>query len=430
MKYLILTFLFVTNSVFADVITSGPWKFYTGTSITDEFELEQDCIDKLESQVPQSTVKIYNCEFRHRLVVSAIDDGHPDPIPDPVPPSTGTCDATINNTSNINASFALISDGQTLCLDDGIYYQWANIPSNKFLAPVNRNKAIIDGSTLPDANWKYGTLTMEGNNSGVDGLRVRNAPYHWDACKISGTNNTMTNTSCSHGGKHKHKINLIVGGSGHLIENSWFYGEGRYNLQCYNGNNITFRNNVVRWDKTIAGEPSEPNAAMSNYSCNDMLWEGNLSLDYGVPDTRMKHCGDFCMSTNANQPNLRVQYIGNIVVNHAKNTDNNFGLRADQKGQLPSSDILIKDFYVNGSNAAIAVNPLYKNVTVQNCNTRNVLEDGGLGNGNAVTCGNAPVAPPNYINQALIKENMCAIGERQSTWCGTNLNLDGYIRLY
>ena len=108
--------------------------------------------------------------------------------------------------------------------------------------------------------------------------------------------------SCSHGGTHKHKIPLKLGGTDHLIEDSWFYGEGRYVVQCFLGSGMTIRRNIVRWDQTIAGEPDEPNAAMSNYACADMIWENNISLDYGVPETPIDHCSDICMSTTVDVP--------------------------------------------------------------------------------------------------------------------------------
>lgn len=392
-----------------------------------------------EKSILEAGEGVYRVE---RPSFNVVVEGHGDPIPppepdpipdpptepDPPPLPSGSCDAIINAGDNIQSSFGLINDGETLCLNDGTYLQAVNVPSNKHIAAVNIGQAVIDGSQLPDANWNYGTLTLEGNNSSATGLKVQFAPLHWDACKIKGTNNRFNAMSCSHGGAYKHKIPLMVGGTGHIIENSWFYGEGRYVIQCYNGNNITFKSNVVRWDKTIAGEPNEPNAAMSNYSCSDMLWKGNISLDYGKPETRMKHCGDFCMSTNTNEPNLRVQYLANIVVNHAIDTDNNYGLRADQKGTLPSSDITVNDFYVVGSKSIMYFNSLYQNVQINNCTDKNsVGESGGHG---SIICTNDAVISTSYQHQDLIKADMCASGERQSDWCKTSLNLSDYIESF
>ncbi|MDC0598753.1 hypothetical protein OAP18_02820, partial [Gammaproteobacteria bacterium] len=254
--------------------------------------------------------------------------------------------------------------------------------------------------------------------------------------------NTLRLMSCSHGGSHKHKIPLKIGGQGHLIEDSWFYGVGRYVVQCFNGNNMTIRRNVMRWDATIANEPSEPNAAMSNYSCNDMIWENNISLDYGVPETPMSHCGDMCMSTIVDQPNLRVRYLGNMVINHDPATDNNIALRADQKGALPSTDITVTDFYIRAVRTGIAVNPLYQNFIVSKCTTIDVENDGQIGSsgGGLITCGDDADISVRYVegvktsealfpfaHQALIKRDLCESGERQSDWCLTGKNLGDYV---
>jgi hypothetical protein len=349
------------------------------------------------------------------------------------------CTVTINPGDSFTSAFDQLSAGQTLCLNDGLYVQAMNIPSNINVRAVNDGMAELDGGDTLGLEWRGGLLTMSGSNSSVRGLKVYHSSTNSDACTIDGSNNTMRLMSCSHGGTHKHKIPLKVSGSGHLIEDSWFYGEGRYVLQCYSGDSITIRRNVIRWDKTLAEEPDEPNASMSNYSCSDMIWENNISLDYGIPDTYMKHCGDICMSTIANDPNLRVQYLGNMVVNHDPTTGNNKAFRADQKGTVPSTDITIADFYVRSVSRGIAVNPLYQNITIDNCTMLQVDDQGGT-DSNPANCNNDADVSVRYINgvktsealfpfahQALIKRDMCANGERQSAWCSSNKSLGDYV---
>ena len=245
--------------------------------------------------------------------------------------------------------------------------------------------------------------------------------------------------SCSHGGSYKHAVPLQISGSGHLIEDSWFYGEGRYVVQCYSGDNITIRRNVIRWDATVAGAPDEPNAAMSNYSCSDMIWENNISLDYAVPDTYMTHCGDICMSTTGEVQNHRVQYLGNMVVNHSPGTGNNRALRADQKRSTPSTDITVKDFYARGADFGIIFNPLYENTVIGNCTMIDVGSNGSA-DGDPVVCNNDADVTVRYINgiktteplfpfmnESLIRRDMCANDERQSDWCLTNKSLEDYV---
>lgn len=349
------------------------------------------------------------------------------------------CTLSISPGDSFNSAFSQLSAGDTLCLNDGLYVQAMDIPSNIHVRAVNDGMAELDGGDTLGLEWQGGLLTMIGDNSSVRGLKVHHSSTNSDACTVSGSNNIMRLTSCSHGGTHKHKIPLKVSGSGHLIEDSWFYGEGRYVLQCYGGDNITIRRNVIRWDKTVSGEPDEPNASMSNYSCSDMIWENNISLDYGIPETYMRHCGDICMSTVANDPNLRVQYLGNMIVNHDETTGNNKAFRADQKGTAPSTDITIADFYVRSVGTGMVFNPIYQNITIDNCTMIQVGEQGGTQSSSA-NCNNDADVTRRYENgvktsealfpfahQSLIKRDMCASGERQSAWCSSDKSLGDYV---
>ncbi|WP_444996068.1 PKD domain-containing protein [Aliikangiella sp. IMCC44359] len=353
--------------------------------------------------------------------------------------NTDDCTLTINPGDLFTVAFEQLSANDTLCLNDGRYQQAMDIPSNINVRAVHDGMAELDGGGTLGLDWKGGLLTMKGENSSARGLRVHHASTYADACAIKGNNNTMRLMSCSHGGTYKHSIPVAISGSGHLIEDSWFFGEGRYVIMCYRGNNITIRRNVIRWDKTIAGESNEPNASMSNYSCSDMIWENNISLDYGVPETHMVYCGDICMSTTGETQNHRVQYLGNIVVNHAADTGNNRAFRADQKGTTPSTDITIKDFYVKDAHLGIAVNPLYENTVISHCTMINVTSNGSV-DGSLVECNGDADVSVRYINgvktteplfpfahETLIKRDMCANNERQSDWCLTDLSLAEYL---
>jgi hypothetical protein len=353
--------------------------------------------------------------------------------------STEGCSLTISPGILFTDSFDQLSADDTLCLNDGIYVQAMDIPSNINVKAVNDGMVEIDGGDTRGEEWTGALVQMKGNNSSVRGLKVYHSSTNSDACSIAGSNNTMKAMSCSHGGSHKHKIPLKIAGSGHLVEGSWFYGEGRYVVQCFGGDNITLRGNVIRWDETVAGEESEPNAAMSNYSCSDMIWENNISIDYGIPETYMVHCGDMCMSTTTSSPNYRVQYLGNMVVNHDPTTGNNKAFRADQKGTTPSSDITIKDFYVRSVNVGIVVNPIYDNVSISEC-TMTEVSDNGFIEGQSIDCNDGADIQFKYIdgvktteslwpwpNEAKIKADMCASDERQSDWCNTDKSLSDYI---
>jgi hypothetical protein len=351
----------------------------------------------------------------------------------PLPP----CTLTIAPGDDFVASFSALSAGDTLCLADGVYPQAMDIPTGMNVRAVNDGMAELDGGGVLGVEWAGGVLQMLGDNASVRGLRVHHAGPFSDACTIRGTNNTMRVMSCSHGGSHKHKIPLKVGGSGHLIEDSWFFGEGRYVVQCYVGENVTFRRNVARWDSTAPNEPSEPNAAFSIYNCSDITIENNISLDYGVPATPMQHGGDFYSPQNpsvypiGNQNN---HYLGNMAVNHAVGTNNRFGLRYD--ASTLTYDNVIRDFYVKGSNVGMVINNAVVDPVIADCTMIDVGQASNVG----ANCGSGADLTTRYVdrvkttaplfpwkNEDVIKAQMCAPGERQSDWCQSSLSLSDYV---
>ena len=177
-------------------------------------------------------------------------------------PNTG-CSLTINPGDSFSSAFSQMSAGDTLCLNDGVYNQALDIPSNMHVQAVHDGEAEINGGGVLGEEWDGGLVQLKGNNASVRGLRVHHAGTNVHTCYMSGSNNTMQVMSCSHGGDHKHKIPLFMTGSGHLVEDSWFFGKGRYVMQCFTGHGMVIRRNVARWDVTTLNTASEPNAAFS-----------------------------------------------------------------------------------------------------------------------------------------------------------------------
>lgn len=419
MKYLILTIaIFVSFNAFSEVDITRPLMI-----LVDENGVEIPNVSRSTSEVeamekasrlpdgiyylvrPDATIVVNN-------IAVTLPEPDPEIPPIPVDPPTSGSRCTVN----ANPSNYLSTPGD-LCLESGLYVGALDVaPGISIVSEFIGGAEFVGG----DEPWSA-VLSMNGESSTVDGIKVHSPNNSTsDACEINGTNNTLINTSCSHGGSHKHKIPLKVTGSGHFIGNSWFYGEGRYVVQCFGGNNITFKDNVARWDSTAPNEPTEPNATFSNYSCIDMVWQGNLSIDYGKPETYMEHLGDFAMSSTTEQENLRVQYLGNIVVNHNPDTGNNVAFRADQKARTASNDILLKNWYIKDVGKGFMIKPQYENVRIENCTAINTPL-------NSDECDGSAVVNFDYINQDLIKRDMCADGERQSDWCLTDLTLSEYL---
>ncbi len=351
------------------------------------------------------------------------------------------CTLTISPGDSFVNSFSNLNPGDTLCLNDGIYQQAMDIPSDIHVKAVNDGAAEIDGGGTLGVAWSGALLQLHGSNSSVKGLKVHHAGENSDTCSVKGNNNTFTAMSCSHGGFHKHKIPMKISGSGNLVQDSWFYGEGRYVVQCFAGTNNTIRRNVARWDSTAPNESSEPNAAFSIYACSEMTIENNISLDYGTPVTAMRYGGDFYEPAHSGigfVPDNNY-WLGNIAVNHASDTDNNRAMRFDP--DMATSGNVVKDFYVRDVGRGFVISPKMTNLVIGNCTMINTeVGTTTTTSGVNIDCGAGADISKRYIdrsktqealfpwpNQQRIKADMCASGERQSFWCTTSKSLTDYI---
>lgn len=436
-KYIFLILSF--NIIAAELPTEAPVKhgYYKieidGVFTNEQFSSESKADYSLQYHQlnnPDSDVRLIP-DWYKTVQLTQIPENLPEP-----PKAPRECTLTINEGQDIQASLITLQAEESLCLNDGDYVGGVTVPSDVSLISVNIGGAHLKGG---DTDWEA-VLRMNGTGSIVDGLKVSHPDgLNSDACYISGEGNTMRNTSCSHGGPHKHKIPLKVTGNtegigNHLIEDSWFYGEGRYVVQCFKGTGITFRRNVARWDSTAPNMLTEPNAAFSIYNCADTTVENNISLDFGESD--VKFGGDFYSPHNYgewNQGNKNNHFLGNIVVNHDPENLNNRAFRADSTSSAPNTGLVIKDFYMRDSIADFVIHNSYKPVVIEDCERVNVTNIDPN-----IECNGAeflryqdrektttPLFP--LSNEFKIKQDMCAPDERQSDWCLTDLSLSEYI---
>ncbi|MCP4503754.1 MAG: hypothetical protein GY822_27835 [Deltaproteobacteria bacterium] len=184
------------------------------------------------------------------------------------PVAAENCTLTIDPGNPFETAFASLSAGDVLCLNDGTYAQAMDVPAGLHVRAVHDGKAELDGRGTLGTPWSGAVLTLVGEDSSARGLRVHHAGTNSHACQLGGSNNTLRMMSCARGGSYKHKTPLFISGDGHLVEDSWFFGEGRYVVQCFIGTSVTLRHNVARWDATTPNEPTEPNAAFSIYNCS------------------------------------------------------------------------------------------------------------------------------------------------------------------
>jgi hypothetical protein len=359
------------------------------------------------------------------------------------PPSNENCTLSIDPGTSFSIALADLTAGDVLCLNDGKYTQALDVPSGLTVQAVHDGMAEIDGGGTLGEQWTGGLVQMKGQNSHIRGLRVHHAHNNSDACYIDGSNNTMSVMSCAHGGWHKHKKPLTIHGSEHLVENSWFFGKGRYVLECFKCRNVTIRHNVARWDITTELTPSEPNASFAIYNSSDITIENNISLDYAFSTQDMRFGADFYSPQNCTvwpEGNNNNHYLGNYSINHALGNLNRKGLRLE--ADCTSIDNVVKDFYVKDTDYGIVISSRETGLLLENCSFNAIaIADisGGGANANA-TCGGSADIGAKYINrikvsndlfpwefEALIKRDMCATTERQSDWCLSNRSLSEYI---
>jgi hypothetical protein len=184
-------------------------------------------------------------------------------------------------------------------------------------------------------------------------------------------------------------------------------------------------------------------ASFAIYNSSDITIENNISLDYAFSTQEMRFGADFYSPQNCTvwpEGNNDNHYLGNYSINHAQGNLNRKGLRFE--ADCTSMDNVVKDFYVSNSDYGIVISSRETGLQLDNCTFSNILiEDISSGGNNAnATCPGSADVGAKYIdrvkvsnnlfpwpNEALIKQDMCRSGERQSDWCLTDQSLTEYI---
>ena len=321
------------------------------------------------------------------------------------------------------------------------------------LAGGSTLQAIPGTVLIRDGNSSgQSVMILSNDNSSMFGIiidsAVNVAASGVKLLSITGDNATIQqcgfegpSTATAH---HKHFFTVSVGGTGHLIEDNWWFGEGRYLINIQSASGCTIRGNIGRHDgKQI--DAGEPHATFSHYNCDDMIWENNLSLDYDEPDSAMTEGGCFKMSSLSSGSNQNTDWFGNISCFRDPNTSNNRGIHFDAKSGTTVSDIVVKDFYVNFTDATgmgIVWTSLYNgNATATNYTRNNGASDGqptadGLCDIDAYYVEGVKQAGTkwdNYKNWAVIWARMKAYdvagdGVRGCTGNASLPNLENYVK--
>ena len=256
------------------------------------------------------------------------------------------------------------------------------IPSGCTIQAIPGTVVIRDGNGANSS-----VITSTGNNISLFGLVIDGAAsvtnFGVKLLTCGGTNATIQQcgfegvpTATAH---HEHFWPMGMGGTGHLLEDCWLFGEGRYLINVQGASDCVIRNCIGRHDGTQV-DIGEPHATFSHYNNDNIIWENNISLDYNEPDSVQNEGGCFKMSSNSNGSNQDTQWLGNISCFRDPATSNNRGLHFDAKTGTTVANITVTDFYAHftdANGAGIIYTGLYTgNMTVTNYTREDGSNDG------------------------------------------------------
>jgi len=310
----------------------------------------------------------------------------------------------------------------TLSLHDALpISDYVHVRTTEGLGSVHFTKGAAGNS------YSNGIIRLAGTGSTIDGLIAHDPDdVTAHAIYVPGDENKVLNSIGYNGGRHKHKIPCFISGSNNLVEDGGFFGEGRYTLQIFKGRNNTVRRTIARWDSTVQGYLTEPNAAFSNYNSSGTMHENCVSLDYNSTPEPMKYGGDFYSPHNNYQwpeGNRDNGWYGCIVVYHDKGNDNgsnnNRAFMADTNSSAGNCvNNTIKDFYAKDSLRDFVINPQTEYNIEPGEDIDHIYIDG--------VKTNESVWP--FKNEDIIKREMSKIEGGNRGWVASGKSLEDYIK--
>lgn len=337
----------------------------------------------------------------------------------------------------VAAGLALVTDGQTLQIQNGTYTDGLEISSSitiRVQAETIGGVEFIGGDTAWEA-----IIYITGSNVTIHGLIAHDPDsINSNVFEIAGSNNTISNCGGYNGGTYKHKHAMRVFGSDHLLEDCWFFGEGRYVCHTHGATGVTLRRVLVRWDQMSTNEPSEPNGGITMYSTRDSIVENCISIDYADPQFAQNFGGDFYgpqhLSSGPNNNNIR--WLGNMVRNHDTDNDsgtnNNNGIRLDPDTTSTGNEFT--DNYIADSLTAILISShtglIIGSNTFVNTGSNGSVTPDGLANIDDKYVdgvrGTDPLWP--WANEALIKSELAKGPNGSRGWVTDGRSLEDYIK--
>ena len=94
-----------------------------------------------------------------------------------------------------------------------------------------------------------------------------------------------------------------------LFENNYALGGGRYKFTSYEADNIIWRRNVARYDRSDRSSVKDPKGTYAAYSTTNVLVANNLAIDADTPEfvEEGELAGEFTTPTTSNNSTGRFQ---------------------------------------------------------------------------------------------------------------------------
>lgn len=382
------------------------------------------------------------------MPIALVDGGIFTVFPAALPTFDYTADPT-----NYTGIVAGATSGETVGLLAGVYLNGLTPPSGVTITAISGLGSVNFTSGTIGGTYSNGCIKMQNTGSTINGLIAHDPnDKNSHAIFVTGDFNSILNCAAYNGGSHKHKLPCFITGSNNLIEDSFFFGEGRYCFQLFTCSNNIIRRCVARWDSTALGFLTEPDAAFANYNTDGNFWENCISIDYAYTPEDMRFGGDFYSPHNEGvwpPGNNNNGWYGCVVVYHDKTNDsgkhNNRAFRADDNSSNLTNSLgnIIKDFYIRGSviDILIKFNYGFDIDAVSRYDVKFELADGNFSPRSNMLAAPGADIDFEYINgvktstpvwpfkhEAVMKIEMAKVPNGNRGWVTSGKTLENYVK--
>jgi hypothetical protein len=253
---------------------------------------------------------------------------------------SNNCLSKSTSCQSLGDVFSKMSAGDELIIGDGTYTGDNNKIDDDVPDGLNYNTGITgangDYTYIHAENDHEVTLDGEGQRSllsflGKSNIKIEGIRFVRASNGMGITNSKyITFKTCAFHSYTNNKYGKIFGitaihgdyetthSSYILVEDSWFWGNGRYSSYAHFSDHVTYRRNVFRTDGAEGSAEGEPTAGLSIYSASDNIIENNIVLDTTDPSPDGGEKSGFYTTISSCTGNPSVsnnEFYGNIAIN-------------------------------------------------------------------------------------------------------------------